>query len=272
MRTRAVDRNNVHIGGTGPKTLLFGHGFGTDQRAWRFVAPSFLDSHRIVTFDHVGFGGSDRTAYADTRYRTLEGYAVDLVEIVDELAEERVTYVGHSIGGVIGLLASLAAPERFERLVLVGSSPRFINDPPDYVGGFERADIEAILDAMESDQLAWSQSLAPVAMGEQSPPELVNEFGNTLSALDPLIARSFGRAVFTVDCRAAPARGPGADPGIAMHARQHRAQERRGLHAAPFAAVHAARNRCFRPLSASDASHADGSGHRQLSFFGGRLT
>ncbi len=201
MRTRAVDRNNVHIGGTGPKTLLFGHGFGTDQRAWRFVAPSFLNSHRIVTFDHVGFGGSDRTAYADTRYRTLEGYAVDLVEIVDELAEERVTYVGHSIGGVIGLLASLAAPERFERLVLVGSSPRFINDPPDYVGGFERADIEAILDAMESDQLAWSQSLAPVAMGEQSPPELVNEFGNTLSALDPLIARSFGRAVFTVDCR-----------------------------------------------------------------------
>ncbi len=201
MRARVAERNNVQVRGTAPKTLLFGHGFGTDQRAWRFVAPTFVDSYRTVTFDHVGFGGSERAAYADTRYRTLEGYAVDLVEILDELAEERVTYVGHSIGGVIGLLASLVAPERFERLILVGSSPRFINDPPDYVGGFERADIEGILDAMESDQLAWSQSLAPVAMGEQSTPDLVDEFGNTLSALDPLIARSFGRAVFTVDCR-----------------------------------------------------------------------
>ncbi len=201
MRKTAVERNNVQIRGKGEKTLLFGHGFGTDQRAWRFVTPTFLDTHRIVTFDHVGFGGSDRAAYADTRYRTLEGYAVDLVEILDEIAEECVTYVGHSIGGVIGLLASLTAPERFERLILLGSSPRFINDPPDYVGGFERVEIEGILDAMESDQLAWSQSLAPVAMGEQSTADMVNEFGNTLSALDPLIARSFGRAVFTVDCR-----------------------------------------------------------------------
>ena len=201
MRTGAIARNNVQVDGSGPRTLVFGHGFGTDQRAWRFVAPAFAGQRRVVTFDHVGFGGSDRAAYADPRYRTLEGYAVDLVGVLDALEIERVTYVGHSIGGVIGLLASLAAPERFERLILVGSSPRFINDPPDYVGGFERDEIEGILDAMESDQLAWSQSLAPVAMGDQSSEDLVREFGNTLSALDPLIARSFGRAVFTVDCR-----------------------------------------------------------------------
>jgi sigma-B regulation protein RsbQ len=201
MPTGAIARNNVQVHGQGRETLVFGHGLGTDQRAWRFVAPRFADRRRIVTFDHVGFGGSDRAAYADLRYRTLEGYALDLVDVLDDLGIERATYVGHSIGGVIGMLASLAAPERFERLVLVGSSPRFINDPPDYVGGFEREDIEGILDAMESDQLAWSQSLAPVAMGDQSPDALVSEFGNTLSALDPLIARTFGRAVFTVDCR-----------------------------------------------------------------------
>ena len=189
------------MAGHGQDAVVFGHGFGTDQRAWRFVAPAFAESRRIVTFDHVGFGGSDRTAYADSRHGELDGYASDLIDILDALGLDRVTYVGHSIGGVIGLLASIEQPARFERLVLLGSSPRFVNDPPGYIGGFERSEIEGILDAMERDQLAWSESLAPVAMGAQSSDELVHEFGNGLRALDPLIARAFGRTVFLVDCR-----------------------------------------------------------------------
>lgn len=201
MAGEAIRRNNVQVAGHGDAVVVLGNGFGTDRRAWRFVAPALAASRRVVTFDHVGFGGSQRAAYTPARHDTLRGYALDLIEILDALGLERVCYVGHSIGGVIGLLASIERPERFERLVLLGSSPRFVNDPPDYVGGFERADIDGILDAMERDQLAWSESLAPMAMGDQSSPELVHDFGNGLNALDPLIARSFARMVFLVDCR-----------------------------------------------------------------------
>lgn len=201
MASKAISRNNVKISGQGSDTLVFGNGFGTDQRAWRFVAPHFGVSHRVVNFDHVGFGGSDRAAYSANRHGSLDGYALDLLDILDELGAGQVTYVGHSIAGIIGLLASIRQPQRFRRLVLIGSSPRFVNDPPDYVGGFNRDEIESILDAMERDQLAWSQTLAPIAMGGQSSDELTTEFGNGLSALDPYIARAFGRSVFLVDCR-----------------------------------------------------------------------
>jgi sigma-B regulation protein RsbQ len=197
----ALTRNAVQVSGEGERMLVFGNGFGTDQRAWRFVAPAFAGQRRVVNFDHVGFGSSDRAAYAVGRHDSLDGYAQDLLDILDALAVERVDYVGHSIAGIIGLLAAARAPERFGQLVLIGSSPRFVNDPPDYVGGFSREDVEGILDAMERDQLAWSQSLAPVAMGEQSSPDLIHEFGNGLSALDPYIARAFGRLVFLVDAR-----------------------------------------------------------------------
>ncbi len=201
MASRAISKNNVQVSGQGSEHLVFGNGFGTDQRAWRFVAPHFRATHRVVNFDHVGFGGSDRAAYSASRHASLDGYALDLLDVLDELDATQVTYVGHSIAGVIGLLASIRQPGRFRRLVLVGSSPRFVNEPPDYVGGFNRDEIEGILDAMERDQLAWSQTLAPIAMGGQSPAELTTEFGNGLSALDPYIARAFGRAVFLVDCR-----------------------------------------------------------------------
>jgi len=201
MDTGAIERNNVQTGGQGGRAVVFGHGFGTDQRAWRFVAPAFAAGHRLVTFDHIGFGASDRAAYAGARHATLDGYALDLIDILDALGLERVSYVGHSIGGIIGLLASLEQPQRFEKLVLLGSSPRFVNEPPGYVGGFERHEIEGILDAMERDQLVWSESLAPLAMGAQSTPDLTHEFRNGLRALDPLIARNFGRLTFLVDCR-----------------------------------------------------------------------
>lgn len=199
--TAAISRNNVRVQGQGPATLVFGHGFGTDQRAWRHVAPAFAERSRVVTYDQMGFGGSSPVHYADARYRSLEGYALDLVDVLDAVGAERVSYVGHSIGGVIGLLAAIARPERFERLVLLGSSPCFVNHPPDYLGGFEREEIEGILDAMERDQLAWAQSLAPVAMGEQSSPSQVNDFENGLSAIDAQVARRFGSIVFHVDCR-----------------------------------------------------------------------
>lgn len=197
----AITKNNVRSTGGGGTALVFGHGFGTDQRAWRFVAPAFEQRHRLVLFDHVGFGGSDLSAYDEARHGALEGYADDLLDILDALALPPVVYVGHSAGGIIGLLASIRRPERFARLVLVGSSPRFVNDPPAYQGGFEAHEIEGILDLMERDQISFAQTLAPLAMGEQSAAPLLDEFDHGLRRLDPLVARRFGRLVFGLDCR-----------------------------------------------------------------------
>lgn len=197
----ALARNNVRSFGGAERAIVFGHGFGTDQRAWRFVTPAFERRHRIVLFDLVGFGGSDIAAYDETRHGSLDGYAQDLIDILDALALREVIYVGHSIGGVLGLLASIARPSLFSRLVLIGSSPRFINDPPGYVGGFETDDIEGILDLMERDQLSFARTLAPMAMGEHSPPQLLDDFRHGLQQLDPLVTQRFGRLVFGLDRR-----------------------------------------------------------------------
>lgn len=198
-----IERNNVRAAGHGQRTMVFGHGFGSDQRAWRFVAPAFAAGYREVLFDHVGFGGSRLAAYDADRHASLHGYVGDLLEILDTLGGAPVVHVGHSAGAVIGLLASLVRPERFAGLVLLGMSPRFLNDAAaGYEGGFEPAEIEAIFELMERDRLAWAGALAPMAMGEGSPAGLVQDFHQGLAALDPLVARRFGRLAFGVDCRA----------------------------------------------------------------------
>lgn len=198
-------RHNVRSAGHGTPTLVFGHGFGSDQQAWRFVAPAFEADHRVVLFDHAGFGPGGAAAFSETRHASLAGYARDLLDILAALDARPVIYVGHSIGGLIGALASIEAPARFDRLVMLGASPRFINDPP-YVGGFDAAEIEAILDLMERDQMAWARTLAPQAIGGDAPATLVEDFGDSLQRLDPLVARRVGRMVFSIDCRAQLAR------------------------------------------------------------------
>lgn len=202
MPMNPLEKNHVRVWGSGP-AIVFGHGFGTDQRAWRFVVPAFEAGHRIVLFDHLGFGGSSPGGYDAHRHGSLDGYALDLIELLDALALRDVVYVGHSIGGMLGLLASLERPDLFARLALIGSSPRFIDDPPDYAGGFAAHEIEDILDLMERDRLGFARTMAPLAMGPQSPAALVDDFGQGLQRMDPLVARRFGRLVFGLDRRAA---------------------------------------------------------------------
>src|SRR3712207_5964088 len=148
-------RNNVKISGTGQKPMIFAHGFGCDQHMWRFVAPAFEDEYNVILFDHVGAGQSDLSAYDRAKYSRLDGYADDVLEICRELDVMGGIFVGHSVSAMIGVLAAIKEPERFEKLVLVGPSPCYINDG-DYVGGFARADIEALLDFLDSNYLGWS--------------------------------------------------------------------------------------------------------------------
>ncbi|GAA0548410.1 alpha/beta hydrolase [Paractinoplanes ferrugineus] len=169
---------------------------------WRLVAPAFADTHRLVLFDHVGSGKSDLSAYHDERYATLGGYAADLLEIVHEHDLRDVVFVGHSVSAMIGVLAAIEEPERFARLVLIGPSPRYLNEPADnYVGGFDRSDLDSLLDALDSNYLGWSSQMAPVIMGNPDRPELGAELTNSFCRTDPEIARKFARVTFLADNR-----------------------------------------------------------------------
>jgi sigma-B regulation protein RsbQ len=195
-------RNNVRLSGVEHgQPMLFAHGFGCDQQMWRLITPAFEDDHRIVLFDHVGAGGSDQSAYDRERYGSLGGYAEDVLEICRELGLERVIFVGHSVSAMVGVLAAIEEPERFDKLVLVGPSPRYLDDG-DYVGGFSRPDIEELLDSLDSNYLGWSSVMAPVIMGNADRPELGEELTNSFCRADPEIAGHFARVTFLSDNRA----------------------------------------------------------------------
>jgi sigma-B regulation protein RsbQ len=200
---RSLSKNNVKVGGREDgQPMIFAHGFGCDQNMWRFVAPAFEDEYRTVLFDHVGAGGSDLSAYSPARYSSLQGYADDVLAICRDLDLRRVVFVGHSVSAMIGVLAALQEPDRFERLILVGPSPRYIDEgDSDYVGGFRREDIDGLLESLDSNYLGWSSAMAPVIMGNAERPELGEELTNSFCRTDPEIARQFARATFLSDNR-----------------------------------------------------------------------
>lgn len=193
-------RNNIHVEGHGERTIIFAHGFGCDQNMWRSVASTFQDRFQTVLYDHVGAGRSDLSAYDAVKYASLNGYADDLVEIVRHLNLKDVIFVGHSVSAMIGVLASLKAPELFESLVLVGPSPRYINDEG-YTGGFSREEIEELLESLADNHMGWSAAMAPAIMGNADRPELGEELANSFCRTDPDIAKDFARVTFMSDNR-----------------------------------------------------------------------
>ncbi|WP_406091572.1 alpha/beta fold hydrolase [Streptomyces sp. NBC_01013] len=194
-------RNNVTVTGRedGP-VLLLAHGFGCDQNMWRLVVPMLAEDFRVVLFDYVGSGRSDPSAWDERRYSSLEGYARDVLEVCEELDLREVTFVGHSVSAMVGVLAAAGAPQRFSRLVMVAPSPRYI-DEDGYRGGFSAEDIDELLESLESNYLGWSAAMAPVIMGNADQPELGQELTASFCATDPDMARVFARTTFLSDSR-----------------------------------------------------------------------
>jgi len=185
------------------RPMVFIHGFGCDQAMWRHVAPAFEDRFRTVQYDLAGFGGS-ASGYDPQRHESLEGYAADLLAIIDELDLREVIVVAHSVSAMITVLAAVEAPERFAGLVLVCPSPRYIDDPDTgYVGGFSRADIDELLETLGDNFVAWSMSMAPAIMGNPDRPELGQELTASFCRADPAVAVGFARTTFLSDTREA---------------------------------------------------------------------
>jgi sigma-B regulation protein RsbQ len=197
-----AERNNVSISGVrGAVPMLFAHGFGCDQNVWRFITPAFEDDHEIVLFDAVGAGASDLAAFDADRYASLDGYADDMLEICDELGLRDVVFVGHSVAAMVGVLAAIRRPQLFGLLVLVAPSPRYLDDDG-YDGGFERSDIDGMLESLASNYLGWSASIAPAIIGNPERPELGAELTSSFCRTDPEIAAHFARVTFLSDNRA----------------------------------------------------------------------
>lgn len=196
-----VARHHVTVAGSEDgQPMLFAHGFGCDQAMWRYVAPAFADRYRVITFDHMGSGRSDLSAYDPQHYEDLRGYAADVLEIVRELDLSDVVFVGHSVSSMIGALAVIEAPERFDALVMVSPSPRYLDDR-DYRGGFAREDVDELLESLASNYLGWSAAMAPVIMGTPDRPALGEELTASFCRMDPEIARRFATTTFLSDNR-----------------------------------------------------------------------
>jgi sigma-B regulation protein RsbQ len=200
MVDNVLVRNNVNISGKGKQPLLFAHGFGCDQNMWRFIVPAFEEEYQIILFDYVGAGKSDKASYNPERYSSLQGYAQDILDICEFLHLEKVIFIGHSVSSMIGLLSAVESPEYFDRIIMVGPSPCYINKDG-YTGGFEHHDIEGLLDTMEKNYIGWANFLAPKIMGNDERPELGRELTESFCSTDPVIACQFAKVTFFSDNR-----------------------------------------------------------------------
>lgn len=200
LHMSVLKRNNVVVGGNGDTAMMFAHGFGCDQNMWRYIYPAFQNNHKTVLFDHVGAGNSDLSAYSFQKYDKLEGYAEDIVEIANELNIREGIFVGHSVSGIMGIMAAAMAPDIFKTLILVSPSPSYINQD-NYTGGFSKAEIDELLESMNNNHLGWSMAMAPVIMGNPDRKELQDELANSFCKTDPDIAKHFARTTFLTDKR-----------------------------------------------------------------------
>ncbi|SEL28313.1 alpha/beta fold hydrolase [Halomonas daqiaonensis] len=200
-RQSILRRNNVTLTGSGSKTLMLLHGFGCDQNMWRFLVPALGDDYRLVLLDYVGMGKSDLSAFDPERYDSLEGYAQDILDVTEALELDEVTLIGHSVSGIISLLAAIQAPERFSRLIMLSPSPCFLNMPPDYYGGFEYQDLKDLIDLMDKNYIGWASTLAPLVMGTSNDDVQVKELTESFCSTDPLVAKTFAKATFFSDYR-----------------------------------------------------------------------
>jgi sigma-B regulation protein RsbQ len=202
MSDDVLRRHAVRVtGNPDGRPMVFAHGFGCDQTLWRFVTPAFESDFRVITFDYVGAGASDRNAYDTTRYASLQGYADDVLEICRALDLHDVVLVGHSVSATIAILASIAEPDRFSDLILVTPSPSYLDDPPDYHGGFTKRDIDGLLQMLDVNATGWAAYLAPIVMGNPDRPELTADLEETFCSIDPVMARQFAEVTFLADNR-----------------------------------------------------------------------
>ncbi|ESR39278.1 putative esterase KAI2 [Citrus sinensis] len=194
------EAHNVKVTGSGEQVIVLAHGFGTDQSVWKHLVPHLVDDYRVVLYDNMGAGTTNPDYFDFNRYSTLEGYAFDLLAILEELQIDSCILVGHSVSAMIGAIASISRPDLFTKLVMISGSPRYLNDV-DYYGGFEQEELDQLFEAMRSNYKAWCSGFAPLAVGGDMDSVAVQEFSRTLFNMRPDIALSVAQTIFQSDMR-----------------------------------------------------------------------
>ncbi|KAK3032893.1 hypothetical protein RJ639_034941 [Escallonia herrerae] len=194
------EAHNVKVLGSGEQTIVLAHGFGTDQSVWKHLVPHLVDDNRVILYDNMGAGTTNPDYFDFDRYATLEGYAYDVIAILEELQVQSCVFVGHSVSAVIGAIASISRPDLFEKIVMISASPRYLNDA-DYYGGFEQEELDQLFQAMQSNYKAWCSGFAPLAVGGDMESVAVQEFSRTLFNMRPDIALSVAQTIFQSDLR-----------------------------------------------------------------------
>jgi sigma-B regulation protein RsbQ len=188
----------------GTPTIVFVHGFGSDQRVWRDVASAFPDC-RLVLLDNAGAGRSPDEAFVQHRYLGLDQYARDVVAVCEALAANDVVLVGHSAGGTIAALVAAARPDLVRRLVMIGATPRYRN-APGYHGGFTEDDVRDLYRAVAANYPEWTDRFAPLMVAAPDRPDLVRDFAASLKAIPSDRALTVLCSMFQSDHRDALAR------------------------------------------------------------------
>jgi sigma-B regulation protein RsbQ len=198
-----AERHHVSVEGreSGPTVLLL-HGFGCDRSMWRRFVPFLAEHYRVVSYDQAGAGSADPSLYDVDRHSSLDGYAEDVVSLCEDLGLTDVVVVGHSVSAMIGMIAHLRAPTVVTALVMLCPSPRYIDDLPDYAGGFSEADIDELLASIDANYLGWAGVMAPVIMGRPDEPAFGQELTSSFCRTDPDVARRFAEVTFRSDTRA----------------------------------------------------------------------
>ncbi|XP_057964299.1 probable esterase KAI2 [Malania oleifera] len=194
------EAHNVKVLGSGEQIVVLGHGFGTDQSVWKHLVPHLVNDHRVVLYDNMGSGTTNPEFFDFDRYSTIEGYAFDLLAILQELGVDSCIFVGHSVSAMVGAIASISRPDLFSKIIMISGSPRYLNDV-DYYGGFEQEELDELFEAMQSNYKAWCSGFAPLVVGDDMTSAAVQEFSRTLFNMRPDITLMVGKIIFLSDFR-----------------------------------------------------------------------
>lgn len=191
---------NARIIGSGGETMVLAHGFGLDQSVWDKILPYLTQHYQVVVFDWLFSGAvKDPNIFDPLKYSSYDAFANDLIALMDELDLKSSVFVGHSMSGMIGCIASIKRPELFNRLILVGASPRYINID-EYEGGFEAAAIDNLLSDVECNYQNWTSSF-PTLVVDNNDPLSVEKISKCLKSMKHEFALPLAKTVFRSDER-----------------------------------------------------------------------
>ncbi|XP_071694789.1 karrikin insensitive 2 receptor CA-like, partial [Rutidosis leptorrhynchoides] len=198
----AAEAHNVSVIVEGRETVVLGHGFGTDQSAWKHLVSHLTmePDYKVVLFDIMGAGTTNPDFFDFDRYSSIQGHAFDLLAILEELEISKCIFVGHSLSCMISVIASILRPDLFDKLVMLSASCKFVNTH-DFYGGFEQREIDKLFEAMKTNYLSWCSGFAPLIVGGDMDSIVVQEFSRTLFNMRPDIALCNFQMIFESDLR-----------------------------------------------------------------------